>query len=175
MTSPDGLVRYNVLAHEMIESSGTSLTASERFVYLAPEVDALIAKLREMYVLEGRKSMVLLEELTAERARAEAFAKYVPNFAQNRYFNTDGQYAYERTIGEVRARFDEVCEGEHFTVVKPDSDLGYVICIGGIQPREHVIELLKERLAREYVDYLSATEGKGDAALAPTAETGKAE
>jgi hypothetical protein len=160
VTSPDGLERYAV---------------TKRHFYLAPEVDALIAKLREMYVLEGRKSMVLLEELTAERARAEAFAKYVPNFAQNRYFNTDGQYAYERTIGEVRARFDEVCEGEHFTVVKPDSDLGYVICIGGIQPREHVIELLKERLAREYVDYLSATEGKGDAALAPTAETGKAE
>jgi hypothetical protein len=182
MTSPDGLVRYNVLAHEMIESSGTSLTASERFVYLASAVDALIAKLRkEAAKAHELRNQIAIEnkrlfgELTAERARAEAFAKYVPNFAQNRYFNTDGQYAYERTIGEVRARFDEVCEGEHFTVVKPDSDLGYVICIGGIQPREHVIELLKERLAREYVDYLSATEGKGDAALAPTAETGKAE
>jgi hypothetical protein len=98
-----------------------------------------------------------LASLTQQRdAARELVRMYVPNFAQNRYFNTDGQYAYERHIGEVRARFDEVCEGDHFTVVKPDADLGYTIHIGGIQPREHVIELLKERLAREYEHYLSA-------------------
>jgi hypothetical protein len=88
MTSPDGLVRYNVLAHEMIESSGTSLTASERFVYLAPEADALIAKLREerdalnklldiQREQHAQFAAMLQAELTAERARAEAAMKRI--------------------------------------------------------------------------------------------------
>jgi hypothetical protein len=81
--------------------------------------------------------------------------RYMPRFDQKRYFNTDGMYAYERHIGEVRAKYDEVCEGDHFTVVKPDAEIGYTISIGGIQPRVHVIELLKERLEREYRDWLA--------------------
>ncbi len=74
-----GLVRYNVLRHELIETYGTSLTSGEVLVYTANEVDVHLAAIESRHAEECKRLQALADSQIAYATRLECeLAKFRP-------------------------------------------------------------------------------------------------